>query len=188
MKKTFFLLFLVSFALAGCLTQTKPTNQNQLTNTDKTDGENQIGLSNPASVYCAEQGGRLEIRTDTEGGQTGFCVFEDNSECEEWSYFRNECQPQSEVEDISAEVKQLFIQKYNKNQDEVIVTVSQQTADYARGGVKFGIDGIGEGGIFLAAKVDDKWQLVFDGNGMISCSQLEGYDFPETMITDCFDY
>ena len=50
-------------------------------------------LANPASEYCVEQGGTLEIRTDESGGQTGFCVFDDGSECEEWAYFRDECAP-----------------------------------------------------------------------------------------------
>jgi putative hemolysin len=53
----------------------------------------QAALPNPASVFCEEQGGRLEIRTDASGGQAGFCVFADGSECEEWAYIRGECQP-----------------------------------------------------------------------------------------------
>jgi putative hemolysin len=58
-----------------------------------------IGLPNPASVYCEEQGGRDEIRTDDRGGQYGMCVFEDGSECEEWAYFRGECEPGSSNQD-----------------------------------------------------------------------------------------
>lgn len=46
---------------------------------------------NPASVYCQEQGGKLEIREDTSGGQYGVCIFTDGSECEEWAFFRGEC-------------------------------------------------------------------------------------------------
>ena len=50
-------------------------------------------LANPASVFCEEQGGKLEIRTGEDGGQDGFCVFEDGSECEQWAFFRGECKP-----------------------------------------------------------------------------------------------
>jgi len=50
-------------------------------------------MPNPASVYCEEQGGTVEIRTDTDGGQMGVCVFADGSECEEWAFFRGECAP-----------------------------------------------------------------------------------------------
>ena len=50
-----------------------------------------IGLPNPASVYCAEEGGVLETREDVDGNQTGFCIFDDGSECEEWKLFNEEC-------------------------------------------------------------------------------------------------
>jgi hypothetical protein len=56
-------------------------------------------MPNPASVYCEEKGGQLEIREDDSGGQTGYCVFEDGSECEEWTYFRGECQPGDSLND-----------------------------------------------------------------------------------------
>ena len=49
------------------------------------------GLANPASVYCEEQGGTVEIREGGDG-QYGVCVFPDGSECEEWAFFRGECQ------------------------------------------------------------------------------------------------
>ena len=49
-------------------------------------------LANPAAVYCAEQGGKVDIRQDADGGAMGYCQFDDGSECEEWAYFRSECQ------------------------------------------------------------------------------------------------
>jgi len=51
------------------------------------------GMPNPASVYCEEQGHSLEIRTQADGSQRGFCVFADGTECDEWAYFRGECGP-----------------------------------------------------------------------------------------------
>ncbi len=49
-------------------------------------------IANPASVKCIEDGGELKILTDSEtGGQFGLCVFDNNSYCEEWKYFRGEC-------------------------------------------------------------------------------------------------
>lgn len=50
-------------------------------------------MANPASVYCEEQGGRVDIRTAADGSQQGFCVFSDGSECDEWAYFRGDCAP-----------------------------------------------------------------------------------------------
>mgnify|MGYP001095100817 CR=1 FL=1 len=51
------------------------------------------GIANPASEYCEENGGTLEIRQDESGGQVGYCIFPDASECEEWAFFNGECQP-----------------------------------------------------------------------------------------------
>jgi putative hemolysin len=53
----------------------------------------EVGLPNPAAVYCEEQGGRVEIRTDADGGQYGICIFADGSECDEWAFYRGECGP-----------------------------------------------------------------------------------------------
>jgi hypothetical protein len=83
------------------------------------------------------------------------------------------------------DIKELFAEKYDRDIDEINLTVSKNTSEHLRGGVKFG-DGLqGEGGIFFAAKVDNEWQLVFDGNGMISCDLLNQYNFPEEFQADC---
>jgi len=55
------------------------------------------GLANPASVFCQEQGFRLELRTDATGSQSGVCHFSDGSQCDEWAYFRGECGPAREA-------------------------------------------------------------------------------------------
>jgi len=49
-----------------------------------------IGMANPASVYCEEHGGRVDIRT-SEVGQYGVCMFSDGQECDEWAFYRGEC-------------------------------------------------------------------------------------------------
>lgn len=43
----------------------------------------------------------------------------------------------------------------------------------------------GSGGIFLAARVNGVWKLIFDGNGQIECSLVNPYGFPANMISDC---
>jgi hypothetical protein len=48
-------------------------------------------MPNPASVYCAQQGYKSEIRTAADGSQSGVCIFPDSTECDEWAYFRGEC-------------------------------------------------------------------------------------------------
>jgi putative hemolysin len=51
----------------------------------------QVNMPNPASVYCEQNGNRLEIQTASDGSQNGICVFPDGSTCDEWAYFRGEC-------------------------------------------------------------------------------------------------
>jgi len=58
---------------------------------DQTAGKKPVQMSNPASDYCLKQGGELEIRSDAQGNQTGWCLFSNGQECEEWAFFRNEC-------------------------------------------------------------------------------------------------
>ena len=53
---------------------------------------NSATIANPASVYCINHGGKLDIRT-TSSGQTGICMFSNGYECDEWNYFRGECSP-----------------------------------------------------------------------------------------------
>jgi len=51
--------------------------------------ESNSGLANPASVFCLENKGTLEIR-ENENGQYGVCI-KDEKECEEWLYYQGEC-------------------------------------------------------------------------------------------------
>jgi putative hemolysin len=48
-------------------------------------------MPNPASVYCVENGNKLEIQTAADGSQSGVCVFPDGSTCDEWAYFWGDC-------------------------------------------------------------------------------------------------
>ncbi|MFH1587984.1 MAG: DUF333 domain-containing protein [Candidatus Diapherotrites archaeon] len=48
-------------------------------------------IGNPASVKCVEDGGEFKIITESNGSQYGICIFDDNSYCDEWKYFRGEC-------------------------------------------------------------------------------------------------
>jgi hypothetical protein len=45
-------------------------------------------IANPASVFCEEQGGTLEI-VDEAGGQVGYCNLPDGTRVEEWAYYRS---------------------------------------------------------------------------------------------------
>lgn len=51
-----------------------------------------VGLANPASAYCVEKGGRLDI-VDTPTGQVGMCTLPDGSVIEEWELMRRDHPP-----------------------------------------------------------------------------------------------
>ena len=83
-------------------------------------------------------------------------------------------------------IKEAFAEKYSVKASQVVLDISQETENYARGGVKFlPADETSEGGLFLATKVDNVWQLVFDGNGSYTCQSIAEYNFPAEMIFDC---
>jgi putative hemolysin len=84
---------LVTLILASLLSACFGISQEVSMPTPEPGAEGPPGMANPASVYCEEQGGRLELRTAADGGQFGVCIFSDGSECEEWAYYRGECTP-----------------------------------------------------------------------------------------------
>jgi putative hemolysin len=88
-KLKVFLMILVVLGLASCAN-------------GKPEVDDAPNIPNPASVYCEQNGGRLDFREDVEGGDNGYCLFTDGSECEEWAYFRGECVPASQERDTDA--------------------------------------------------------------------------------------
>jgi putative hemolysin len=81
-------LFVIFAGLASCAApRTQPTADPVPTNIPQAD------MPNPASAHCVEKGFKSEIRTATDGSQSGVCIFPDGSECDEWAYFRGECGP-----------------------------------------------------------------------------------------------
>lgn len=54
------------------------------------DNSNNTQLANPASKFCVDNGGTLNIKTADDGSQTGYCTIA-GFECEEWALFRGEC-------------------------------------------------------------------------------------------------
>ena len=91
MKKIFtFALLLISLT-ACAIPQTQAASEPTATDTP------QAGMSNPASLYCKQNGNTLEISTAADGSQFGICVFPDGSVCDEWVYYRGECGPAAQT-------------------------------------------------------------------------------------------
>lgn len=51
-----------------------------------------IQIANPASEYCIQQGGTLEIVRDKDGNEMGMCKLPDGTVREEWEFFRSQHQ------------------------------------------------------------------------------------------------
>ncbi|EKD99460.1 MAG: hypothetical protein ACD_22C00253G0002 [uncultured bacterium] len=88
----------------------------------------------------------------------------------------------------AALIKQALINK-GLNMTGTKVTISKDTGEYASGGVTaIDPDEVAGGGYVFAAKVNGVWEIVADGNGTISCAQLEPYpNFPVGWIPECVD-
>ncbi len=84
------LLALVSLLLPACVpSSVLPQGGNSSSRSSVQ--ARQANMPNPASVYCNKHSGRTDIRTATDGSQSGFCVFASGAECDEWMFFRGEC-------------------------------------------------------------------------------------------------
>lgn len=73
-------LSIAAIVLSGCVSEK-----------DNTDAKKTpaIGLANPASVYCRDTGGTLEIVDSTEG-QIGYCILPSGEKIEEWTLYRRD--------------------------------------------------------------------------------------------------
>ena len=84
---------------------------------------------------------------------------------------------------LIAAVRAGLIAEHGQDAASLNVTVSKIQGNFAQGGAS----GQGGGGMWFAAKVGGVWKLVWDGNGTISCASINPYNFPATMIPECFD-
>lgn len=77
-----------------------------------------VGMANPASVYCEEQGWTITIVKDEEGNESGICKLADGTEVEEWEYYR--ANHKDEAEATSWDVAPLYTEEELKAAEKVI--------------------------------------------------------------------
>lgn len=142
----------------------------------------QTNMPNPASEYCEENGGTLEVVTYNEGAQFSICKFEDYS-CEEWTYFRDEC----DIEGDALKIKDALVEKGLNLTGMKVVIYKHLGKDIAGGVVP--VDMLGGGGYVFATKDDNgNVKIVADGNGAIMCAMLQAYPGYSTyLIPECID-
>lgn len=90
----------------------------------------------------------------------------------------------NENDALTASVKAGLIAEHGQDASAMTITVSKIEGDYAKGMA----NEQGGGGIWFAAKVSGEWKLVWDGNGIILCTDLTSYpNFPKDLIPSCYD-
>lgn len=63
-------------------------NQNNNYQNEDFPEQKMIGMANPASVYCVEQGGESLTKQNKDGSEYGICKFKDGKEVDEWEFYR----------------------------------------------------------------------------------------------------
>ena len=97
------------------------------------------------------------------------------------------------VTDIAEEIRAALIERNNWDEDtDLEVSVSFNDGEFASGGAGPSGGGPGGGG-WYAAYVDGAWEIIWDGNGVIICSDLDdfeanfGVEIPSSLIDLCYD-
>jgi putative hemolysin len=76
----------IGFALTACGGDDTPDTTTPDPSVPTSEQPAQIG--NPASQYCIDQGGTIDI-VDEAGGQVGYCNLPNGNRVEEWELFRS---------------------------------------------------------------------------------------------------
>ena len=82
-RTTLALMFAATVGLLGC------GSDSETPETTAPDTSTPGGLANPASVFCVDQGGTLEIVSEADG-EVGYCTLPDGTRVEEWEYYRSQ--------------------------------------------------------------------------------------------------
>lgn len=103
-----------------------------------------IGMPNPASKFCVDQGGQLEIRNEA-NGQVGYCKLPNGQVVEEWELFRAS-QPKCIADEATKLIGQSGLteaQIKQKTKSEIVRSVGPNqpvTMDYRENRVTVTID------------------------------------------------
>ncbi len=91
--------------------------------------------------------------------------------------------PQEEEEEM---IKEAIYEKMESDETKLSITINSIEGDYAKGGIKELDTEVG-GGYFLAAKKNGNWIIVHDGQASPFCTDLEDYNFPLVMVSECLN-
>lgn len=87
--------------------------------------------------------------------------------------------------DETALIKQAVYKKTGLDESKAEVTINKNTGKYVTGGIKE-FEAVG-GAYWLAAKTNEGWIGVYDGQSLPTCAQIAPYNFPKDMVPECLD-
>ncbi|MEM2909239.1 MAG: DUF333 domain-containing protein [Candidatus Bilamarchaeaceae archaeon] len=177
----------------GCITLPPfPETGDNKTNVTPSVNEssNGAGIPNPASVYCTNNGGRLNIVQEATG-EYGVCEFPNGGKCEEWAYYNGECTPEGPnycVTDADCACGTHIISGECFVGSKQFVNVERQCPDYCTG----------IGGMFETkcvkhrcqivrkkeTKIGDECDSTADCQNGADCYVLPGYEKPRCYMGD----
>jgi hypothetical protein len=92
-------------------------------------------------------------------------------------------QPVDDSAALIAAIKAGLVAEHGPDASTMTITVGKIAGNFAEGGAAASAGG----GMWLAAKVNGTWHLVWDGNGSVLCSSVNPYNFPASMVQECWD-
>ncbi|MEI7619996.1 MAG: hypothetical protein WCJ57_00300 [Candidatus Falkowbacteria bacterium] len=79
-------------------------------------------------------------------------------------------------------LKDLFSKKTGKTTNDIVINISREDNTHIKGIVT--VKDV-YNGVFLAARTNGEWAIIWDGNGKYPCNDIKDYNFPAEMVNDC---
>ncbi|WP_279571629.1 putative hemolysin [Volucribacter amazonae] len=86
-----------------------------------------IGMANPASVYCEQQGGKSEVKRDAQGNEYGICLLPNGEQVDEWDFYRQQQAMDKQTNQSNSDV--LIVYYDVAKRDKVLTAIHQQSAE-----------------------------------------------------------
>ncbi|TCK01774.1 putative hemolysin [Volucribacter psittacicida] len=84
-----------------------------------------VGIANPASVYCEQQGGKSTISVNEEGSEYGLCILPNGKQVDEWDFYRQ----QQSIKSFDNKFDVLIIYYDLAKREQVLIAIVQQQAE-----------------------------------------------------------
>ena len=99
-----------------------------------------------------------------------------------------EAETEVDYGEIAVQVEKALREKHGWELEEMEVEVSWSDGEWAEGGVSPTEGRIG-GAMWFAGKVDDEWEIIWDGNGTVMCEDVDSFakQVPTSLIEECYE-